>query len=185
GRGPLRHGDPPSRVLRAETGAGARGSVLRGDMSAVCAAQGLRAERLSESEMPAFRRALTEALLPTDDLDRPGRHFFRFDAASGETLGYGGFELYASHVLLRSIVVLPRHRGHGIGERIVQELMAQAHGAGARQAYLLTTTAQSYFERLGFRSVDRASAPEAILATTQAEGLCPASAKLLTKMMIQ
>ena len=153
-------------------------------MSAVCAAQRLRTERLSESEMPAFRRVLTEALLPTDDLDQPGRHFFRFDAASGETLGYGGVELYAPHVLLRSIVVLPRHRGHGTGERIVQELMAQAHGAGARQAYLLTMAAASYFERLGFRAVDRASAPEAILGTAQAGSLCPASAKLLTKSVI-
>jgi N-acetylglutamate synthase-like GNAT family acetyltransferase len=44
-------------------------------------------------------------------------------------------------------------------------------------------SAKGYFERLGFASIDRASAPDAILATRQAAGLCPSTAPLMTKSL--
>jgi len=163
-------------VLRPEGGAGvsAPGAALR------C----LEPHRLSDAELPMLARALVEARLPADDLARPGRRLFRFAERPGETAGYGGFELCRTAALLRSIIVLPAWRGRGVGERIVQGLAAAAGEAGATDAFVLTTTAQGYFERLGFRQVERSAAPEAILGTAQATSLCPASAKLLFKAVV-
>jgi N-acetylglutamate synthase-like GNAT family acetyltransferase len=63
---------------------------------------------------------------------------------------------------------------------IVDWLLAHASALGARRAFLFTTNARAYFEGLGFEVVDRSRAPQSILTTRQAAGLCPASATLLT-----
>ncbi|MCX8570832.1 GNAT family N-acetyltransferase [Aminobacter sp. MET-1] len=99
------------------------------------------------------------------------------------TVGFCGYEAVGENVLLRSIVVLPSLKGHGIGESATNLLMEKARQGGARQAYLLTTSAAAFFEWLGFVPVDRASVPNAILKTRQAASLCPASATVLTKQL--
>ena len=57
--------------------------------------------------------------------------------------------------------------------------MRRAFDHGARHAWLLTTGAAGFFEKSGFKQVERAQAPEAIRDTQQAKTLCPASAVLL------
>jgi arsenate reductase len=135
-----------------------------------------------EPGSPGLSAALAAAGLPIDDLGQPGRVFFRFHE-SEETVGFGGYEPFGSDVLLRSIVVLPPCRGQGFGQDIVALLARRARDSGARRAFLLTTTARSFFERLGFRVIERASAPAAILATREASALCPATAPLMMKAL--
>jgi N-acetylglutamate synthase-like GNAT family acetyltransferase len=127
-----------------------------------------------------LREALQAANLPVDDLDEDGRSFLRF-THQGETVGYGGLELYGENALLRSVVVLPARRGKSYGEAITQRLLDQAARDGASNVYLLTESATSFFEHLGFAKVDRATAPVAILETRQAASLCSASAALLAR----
>lgn len=126
--------------------------------------------------------ALEAEGLPVDDLTDEGRSFFRIDQG-GSTVGFCGYEAVGSYVLLRSIVVLPSMKGRGIGESATRQLMDKARQGGAQQAYLLTTSAAPFFERLGFAPVARVSVPEAILKTRQATSLCPASATILTKQL--
>ncbi len=133
------------------------------------------------------RAAMSEALrladLPTDDLDDAGVQAFAF--RDGEaTIGYAGLELYRSDALLRSVVVDPARRRGGWGRAIVAATLAEARKLGATRAFLLTTNARAYFERLGFASIARAAAPEAILSTRQAAGLCPSSAALMVKALV-
>lgn len=123
-------------------------------------------------------QALTDAGLPTDDLTDAGRTWFRFAVPEGETVGYGGFELYDNDALLRSIVVPPEYRGRGIGRNLMLLLMRKTFEAGARTGYVLTNSADGWLEKLGFKAVDRADAPHAILETRQAKELCPKSATL-------
>jgi GNAT superfamily N-acetyltransferase len=121
--------------------------------------------------------------LPMADLRQPGVHLFAFrdgDAA----IGYAGLELYGTEALLRSVVVDPARRGAGLGRAIAEATLAEARRLGATRAFLLTNTARAYFERLGFVSIDRASAPAAILATRQAAGLCPSSAPLMVRTVV-
>jgi arsenate reductase len=128
---------------------------------------------------PGLRAALAEAGLPIDDLAEPGRELYAYETLDGERAGYGGFERYGAELLLRSIVVLPGARNRGIGSGILALLMRRAFDQGARRAWLLTTGAADFFERAGFRQIERAQAPSAILDTQQAKILCPASAVLL------
>lgn len=126
-----------------------------------------------------LQAALAAESLPADDLSEPGRTFFAFDAHAGERVGYGGYELHGTDVLLRSVVVLPAARNTGMGRNIVALLLKRAHDAGGRRAFLLTTTAEAFFGKLGFEVVDRSQAPATILATREASSLCPARALLM------
>jgi len=130
---------------------------------------------------PGLAAALQAAGLPGDDLTEPHRSFFAFATRTGERVGYGGFERTGPDVLLRSLVVLPQARHRGIGRQMLALLLRRAFDEGGREAWLLTTTAASFFERAGFRPIERTAAPAAILASRQATALCPASAVLLTR----
>jgi N-acetylglutamate synthase-like GNAT family acetyltransferase len=82
-------------------------------------------------------------------------------------------------VLLRSIVVAPAHRRAGNGQRLVAALLDQSRKDGAKRAWLLTTTAQPFFEQLGFVVNHREAAPREISATREFSALCPLSAVLM------
>ena len=112
-----------------------------------------------------FRRLadwLEAERLPSGDLREPDVRLFAFrdgDAA----IGYAGLEVHGKDALLRSVVVDPARRRAGFGRTVVEATLAEAHRLGATRAFLLTTAAKAYFERLGFASIDRESAPETIL----------------------
>lgn len=135
-----------------------------------------------QSADPDFRSALIAADLPIDDLDEPGRTFYSC-TWDGVIVGFGGYELYGDDVLLRSIVVMPDRRGERLGRAIVETMVHDAGRKGARAAWLLTTTAEDFFNHLGFARVDRAAAPRSILGTRQATTICTTAA-LLTRTLI-
>lgn len=129
-----------------------------------------------------FLEALTAAGLPTDDLAESGNRFFALHE-DGQVVGYGGYQMCEQSALLRSVVVLPGHRGKGYGNAGTELILAEASGAGAKRAYLLTTDAADYFQRAGFLLVDRAEVPTAVLATRQASALCPSTATILSRQI--
>jgi N-acetylglutamate synthase-like GNAT family acetyltransferase len=129
----------------------------------------------------ALSAALAEADLPTEDLVDSGRSFFRVER-DGNTLGFGGYEAYGTNALLRSVVVLPGHRGKGEGRAVTEAVLNSAREAGVLQAYLLTATAEGFFEHVGFDRAAREEVPAAILATKQATTICR-SATLMRKAL--
>lgn len=52
-----------------------------------------------------------------------------------------------------------------------------------RSIYLLTTTAESFFSRLGYKRIDRSAAPASIAATREFSQLCPASSSFMYKSL--
>ena len=131
------------------------------------------------ADAPELAAALLAAGLPVDDLLEDGPLFYRF-ARNGEPVAYGGLELHGEHALIRSLVVLPDHRGNGIGRATTDRLLRHALEAGARHAFLLTNSAASFFEASGFKRIERAAAPTTLLATRQAKSICT-SATLLSR----
>lgn len=115
-----------------------------------------------EGDDESLRAALSGAVLPIDDLTDAGRSFFRF-SRDGETVDFGGLELYGETALLRSIVVLSDRQGFGFGHAITLGLLNQAHRRGAGAAYLLTESAAPFFQSLCFRPIARDEAPSEIL----------------------
>jgi arsenate reductase (glutaredoxin) len=156
---------------------------------------GLRVDTLKSDGSPVLREVpiqddiaeLASALyaegLPIDDLVDAGRRFFAYESLNGARVGFGGFECYGQEALIRSVVTLPHARGHGVGGSLLALLLRRAFDAGARRAWILTTNAAAYFERKGFRTVDRSQAPQEILVTQQVAALCPASAALLSRVI--
>lgn len=138
-------------------------------------------DRILDGVPSALVAALTAEKLPIDDLDEPGRRFYAYETLSGRLVGFAGFELYGEDALLRSLVVLPDMRRHGHGAAVVARLSRRAFDLGARRAWGLTTTVAAWLETRKFHRVARAEAPAAILASRQAQSLCPASAVLLTR----
>jgi N-acetylglutamate synthase-like GNAT family acetyltransferase len=136
---------------------------------------------LRDGERDVMAHALRNAGLPADDLDAPGRLFFRFETPNGLLAGFGGLELFDGVGLLRSIVALPPLRGRGFGHAIVSALETEAAAHRCDVLYLLTTGAQDFFGKLGYRVSARDDVPAAIRQTAQFAMLCPATAAVLMK----
>ncbi|HEU0055138.1 MAG TPA: arsenic resistance N-acetyltransferase ArsN2, partial [Longimicrobium sp.] len=91
-------------------------------------------------------------------------------------VGAAGVEAYGEAGLLRTVAVLEASRGTGLGIRLANAAIALAKRRGVRDLYLLTTTAEEWFPRLGFRRLPREELPEALAASEELRGACPASA---------
>lgn len=97
----------------------------------------------------------------------------------GETIAVGGLENYQTIALLRSFAVRREKQGQGIGRGLFNLLKETASTTGVKEFYLLTTTAEDYFLRLGFERCDKSNAPHCIRHTKQFTDLCPSTARML------
>ena len=131
--------------------------------------------------LEAVRSLLAAAELPTSDItDAHLDHFFSC-GSPGAPKAIAGVELYGDVALLRSVVVSPDMRASGFGSALVEHVESYARQSGARALYLLTTTAESFFSRLGYQKVDRSEAPASIRATREFSDICPASSAFMSK----
>ena len=97
----------------------------------------------------------------------------------GSLVGVAGLEVYGDIALVRSVAVAERRRGQGLGKQLIETLLANAKERSIRRLHLLTTTAQGYFLRFGFKELSRAVAPGELQASAEFNGACPASAVLM------
>jgi len=135
------------------------------------------------SDEADIRRLLDASGLPTADLTTDLLSNFLVQRDGPDLVAVGGLEFAADSALLRSVAVEPAQRGRGVGRQIVQALEALARRRNSRQVYLLTTSAERYFGRLGYERASRESVPPGIRATQEFSKLCPASSSLLVKTM--
>jgi amino-acid N-acetyltransferase len=132
----------------------------------------------------AVAKALLEAAqLPTADLTEAHcQHFFFWGEASAP-VGLVGLELFGEHALLRSLAVNPLARSAGVGSALVRHAEIHARAQGVRALYLLTTTAEPLFLRLGYSNLPRDAAPQAIRNSAEFAGICPASSAFMSKQL--
>lgn len=122
--------------------------------------------------------------LPFEDLPPLLQNFYV--ALEGQkVVGLIGMERYGSVGLLRSMVVHPNCRNKGIAEKLVQVLEEKARAAGIHSIYLLTETAEKYFNRKGYTKIDRKEAPEALMQSSEFSHVCPVSAAVMKKELLQ
>src|SRR5471032_2224615 len=99
-------------------------------------------------------RSIAVALLQAQGLpvayitDEHLENFF-FVGSDGSPTGLVGLELYGADALLRSLVVGESARGNGLGSALVEHAEQYAASKRVRSVYLLTTTAELFFKRLG------------------------------------
>ena len=131
----------------------------------------------------AVTRLLTEAGLPSSDLAEAHLENFFGCGSTSAPDGIVGVELYESVALLRSLAVNASCRGRGCGTALVARAERFAQSKGAKEIYLLTTTAERFFERLGYARVQRETAPMAIQRTQEFSTLCSSSSTLMVKRL--
>jgi len=129
------------------------------------------------------RDLLAAAGLPTEDLNSaPGLHFWVAEDQD-RIVGAVGLESLGAAGLLRSLVVAPSHRQHGLGSSLTAVLEREARAKGIEILVLLTETARSFFERHGYQVIERTYVPDEVKQSAEFQSLCPASATCMTKSL--
>jgi D-alanyl-D-alanine carboxypeptidase len=129
-------------------------------------------------------KALLEAShLPSQDLTAAHLEHFFYAGPRESPYAMVGLELFGEAALLRSLVVAPGQRGAGVGSSLVSHVEHYAAEHGVTTIYLLTTTAEGFFTRLGYTPVARDEAPDSIRRTPEFADLCPASSAFLRKRL--
>ena len=132
--------------------------------------------------------AQIKALLESSDLPVAGvdDHWRTFVVAKDGTrlVGCGGAEAYQVAALIRSIAVDPEYRSHGLGRKIVRQLLDRLSSHGLREFYLLTTTAEEYFKKRGFKTIDRDEVHPQLLSSREFQDACPSTATCMRLVML-
>ena len=134
-------------------------------------------------DVDAIKALLAANDLPTAGVDEHWRTFLV--AREDDTIvGCGGAEAYQFAALIRSIAVRADHRSHGLGRRLVRQLLDRLASRGLREFYLLTTTAEDYFRKRGFKTIDRDEVHPQLLASREFQDACPSSATCMRLVMM-
>ena len=137
----------------------------------------------SEADLGAMKALLVASGLPTAGVEDHWKTFLV--ARDGDAIvGCGGAEAYQFAALIRSVAVTPEYRSHGIGRKIVRQLLDRLASRGLREFYLLTTTAEEYFRKRGFKTIDRDEVHPQLLSSREFQGACPESAVCMRLVML-
>ena len=129
-----------------------------------------------KSDLAAITALLSAADLPSRDLTEEGIAHFLIARYSGTLCGCVGLELYGQTALLRSLVVVPEMQSRGIGRLLCDRSLTYARNRSIHRAFILTTTAEPFFSKLGFTKWERGAVPQDIQRTSEFSSLCPISA---------
>ena len=135
------------------------------------------------ADVDAIKQLLVANDLPTAGVDDHWKTFVV--ARDGDRIvGCGGSEAYQFAALIRSVAVEPEYRKHGIGRRLVRQLLDRLASRGLREFYLLTTTAEEYFKKRGFKTIDRDEVHPQLLKSRELQDACPQSAVCMRLVML-
>lgn len=131
------------------------------------------------ADWPAVEALLHANKLPTEGA-RQHLPTYLLAVSNGEVVGCAGAEVYGDIALLRSVAVAPGLQRKGIGQLLIERLLHEATRRQIRRIFLLTVTAPEYFSRFGFKRGPIADAPEALKASAELQGACPACAAFMS-----
>jgi amino-acid N-acetyltransferase len=139
-------------------------------------------KRAAADDWPAIRDLLTEAGLP---LDGAAEAFATGVVAShGDRLvGCAAIESYDGAALLRSVAVVPDQRGTGVGTSLIHAIEDLARDGRVMSVILLTETAEHWFSRLGYASIDRSSVPADVAGSIEFVTACSANAVAMRRTL--
>jgi len=127
---------------------------------------------LQEKDFPKILVLLKECDLPVSDINFDKQEFLVAEINS-EIVGSIALEKYGKNGILRSFAVRKAYRNQKIGEKLYNKTIALSKSSGIEQLYLLTTTAEQYFKKVGWKVIDRTKVPEEISSSTEFASVCP------------
>jgi amino-acid N-acetyltransferase len=135
----------------------------------------MQVERAVFDDLGAIERLLVTSGLPLDG----ARDAFVTGVVArqrGKVVGAAAIEPHGPAGLLRSVVVEPALRGAGIGGTLVDSSEMLARDLGIDALYLLTETAETWFERRGYRAIERDVVPEPVRGSIEFTTACSTTA---------
>lgn len=143
---------------------------------------GITIERALAGDLPQILDLLQRQSLPPDGLTD---HAATTVVArqDGRVVGSAAIEMYADGGLLRSVAVDDSLKGQGLGRALTERAIDLARDAGLGSLYLLTTTADGYFPKLGFEPATRDDVPAGVRSSVEFTSACPASAVVMRKRL--
>lgn len=120
----------------------------------------MRFEPLDEGKIPAILE-IERVSNPSpwsersfrNELDNP-QSVFRTVHVDGKLVGYGGLWTVVDEAHITTVAIAPEARQHGLGKRLMNELLGEAKGRGMASATLevraSNAAARALYERLGF-----------------------------------
>lgn len=157
---------------------------IQTELSAQKTNNGTHALHLQEASLlqrPAIIELLLANKLPVHDLTEAVKLYGLY--LEGELAGSAGLEIWGDKALLRSVCVADRAKGKGLGKYINQQIENLARSAGIGALYLVTTTAEGFFEKEGYRKIAREEVPQTVRQSGQFNGICPSSAAVMMKKL--
>ncbi len=137
-----------------------------------------------KSDLTQIKSLLKSEGLPSEDINEHLKNIIIVEE-KGVILGFGAMEKYNKVGLFRSLVVTKKRRSEKIGSTIYQHIEDLSKLMKMENLYLLTETASEYFKKLGFIEITREEVPGEIKNTKQFSNLCPASATVMKKTILE
>jgi amino-acid N-acetyltransferase len=134
-------------------------------------------------DLGEIKGMLKQCGLPHEDIQMRHRVHFFIVREEASLVGTVGLELLGEAALLRSTAVAVTHRGRGLGEQLVRCAEDHARKSRVSSLYLLTTTAQGFFTKIGYHVIERSTAPPLVQQTSEFAGICPSSSICLAKFL--
>lgn len=133
-------------------------------------------------DLAAATEFLTRNNLPVSDLAEDNvQLYLAYD--DQHPVASIGLEKHGKNALLRSLAVKESHRNKQLADRMIKGFFALCEAENITEVYLLTTTAEKYFLKKGFRQVDRTLVPPEIQHSREFRSICPSSAVVMHRQV--
>jgi amino-acid N-acetyltransferase len=132
-------------------------------------------------ELDKALKLLASNQLPTIDIGKNVELYTVYDYQN--LIGTIGLESYDKEGLLRSFSLDFEVQNKGFGSQILTIFEGKIKERGIHNLYLLTTTAEGFFEKNNYETISREDVSEAIRQTAEFKGVCPSSAIVMKKVI--
>jgi amino-acid N-acetyltransferase len=125
-----------------------------------------------KSDMAEIIQLLEESNLPVSDLGQTNQSFYILKGQN-QVLAACGLEIYGSKAILRSFAVGKPLRNTGLGTLLYEKTLKEAAVRNVKELFLLTTTAESFFIKQGWKKIARENVPKSVSKSKEFSEICP------------
>ncbi len=122
----------------------------------------LEVNKIDKRNLKDLRVLLLAEALPVETILSAPVQFYEIVTDTGARIGWGGLEIYGDHAVVRSVVIKSVLRKTGAGRVLIKSLIHEARALGLKKLWLLTISAEVFFEKMGFKHALRTDAPKDI-----------------------
>ena len=135
----------------------------------------------TEDNQPEIKQLLSDCDLIHEDIIASQLKNFLLGWDGPRLVAGIGLEIKNQNALLRSLAVDADYRNRKIATSLVGKMENYAKSLKVDTLYLLTLTAEAFFQKCGYQRTARDSAPAGIQGTSEFQNLCPESAVCMVK----